>query len=120
MQAIKTFRRDKLRRLIEAGKVTLAGAYHFDDMHGESRTHKAMPVAMRPADYRERKQGICYIGDWELNSGSGRAWLNPNGTVTLYVHSNSNYDFTISDNNAACKDSSLLAFGAAILSQAKA
>jgi len=91
---MKTFRRDKLRRLIEAGKVVLDSAYHFDDMMGESRTDKEMPVAITPQDRLARKEGICYIfaSDFE---GYGRAWLNPNGTVTLIVHSNCNYTFKI-------------------------
>ena len=28
---MQTFRRDKLRRLVEAGRVTAVGSYHFDD-----------------------------------------------------------------------------------------
>lgn len=94
MTTIKTFRRDKLRRLIEQGKCLLVGSYSFDDMHGESRSDKEMPVAILPAD-RQRQPGVCYIGAWELE-GHGRAWLNPDGTVTLYVHSNSDYTLRIS------------------------
>jgi len=94
---MKTFNRGKLRRLIEAGKVELAAAYHYDDMAGETRTRQPMPVAMKPADWRDRKEGVCYVTEWDLKSQSGSAWQNPNGTVTLYVHSNSNYDFRILD-----------------------
>lgn len=94
---VKTFRRDKLKRLVEAGRVQLAKAYHFDDMYGTSRTNEPMPVAMMPADWHDRKEGVCYLRDGDFNSQVGRAWLNDNGTVTLIVHSNSNYDFRILD-----------------------
>jgi hypothetical protein len=92
----KTFNRGKLRRLCEQGRLELADAYHFDDMHGESRTHQAMPVAiMPPGHWSERKEGVCYLFSSDFKSGSGSAWENVNGTVTLYVHSNSNYTFRI-------------------------
>jgi hypothetical protein len=94
---MKTFRRDKLRRLVEAGKIETVSTYHFDDMYGESRTRKPMPVAMKPADWHDRKEGVCYLTEHDFDSGSGRAWLNPNGTVTLYVHSNSNYELRIKE-----------------------
>src|SRR4029077_11734469 len=94
---MKTYRRDKLRRLAEAGKLIAIGTYSFDDMYGESRTADAMPVKMIHADRSECRNGTCYVFPNDFESGSGRAWLNPNGTVTLYVHSNSNYTFRILD-----------------------
>lgn len=92
----KTFRRDRLVRLVEAGKVTLASSYRFDDMDGATRTQETtpVPVAISPADWQDRKQGVCYVRRDEFMS-YGRAILNDNGTVTLYVHSNSNYTFNI-------------------------
>lgn len=95
---MKTFRRDKLRRLIVTGKVTMAGSYHFDDMMGESRSEgQSMPAAIYPAsgDWRECKPGVCYLRPSEFTTKSGCCWENPNGTVTLVVHSNSNYTFRI-------------------------
>lgn len=93
---IKTFRRDRLMRLAQAGKLRMVDGYSYDDMSGESRTQGAdLPVAMKPADYRERQEGVCYVSEFYFQSGSGRAWLNPNGTVTLYVHSNHNLTFRI-------------------------
>jgi hypothetical protein len=53
----KTFRRDQLRRLAEQGRLVIAGAYHFDDMTGESRSSgEAIPVALQEsgADWRQR------------------------------------------------------------------
>lgn len=91
---MKTFRRDKLRRLCEKGKLELAGSYHFDDMYGASRTSDPMPVAMIPENRADCREGTCYLyaSDFET---SGRAWENENGTVTLIVHSNCNYSFRI-------------------------
>ena len=56
-----TFRRDKLRRLIEAGKVEMIGAYSFDDLHGADRVRKTMPVAIMPEDRQNVKTGVCGI-----------------------------------------------------------
>lgn len=94
---MKTYRRDKLRRLAEAGKLEAVGTYSFNDMLGERRTVNVMPVKMIPIDRSECRNGTCYVYPRDFESGSGRAWLNPNGTVTLYVHSNSNYTFRIID-----------------------
>jgi hypothetical protein len=93
---MKTFRRDKLKRLVEAGRVEVVGSYHFDDMMGESRnTAKGMPAAIKPADWHDRKEGICYLFESDFTASCGRAWLNDSGIVTLYVHSNSNFDLRI-------------------------
>jgi hypothetical protein len=92
---MKTFRRDKLRRLIEERRVEVVGSYHFDDMTGSSRDGaQGMLAAMMPADRTEVRDGICYLHPFYF-TGSGRAWENPNGTVTMIVHSNLNFDFKI-------------------------
>lgn len=97
---MKTFRRDKLRRLIEAGRVVTVSTYSFDDMHGESRGNKVMPVAMKPDDWKDRKEGVCYMGKWDFDSKSGCCYQSNDkdpSRVTLIVHSNSNYEFRILD-----------------------
>jgi hypothetical protein len=90
-----TFRRDKLRRLIEAGKVEMIGAYSFDDMHGADRVRTTMPVAIMPEDWHNMKQGVCYIRPGEFTTKSGRCYVSGQDTVTLIVHGNSNYDLRI-------------------------
>jgi hypothetical protein len=94
---MKTFRRDKLRRLVEAGRVVTVATYHFDDMTGESRTHRPMKVAMLPADFRERQQGICYMFKHDFTAKSGCCYVRneADGIITLIVHSNSKYDLRI-------------------------
>src|SRR3990167_6603960 len=92
---MKTFRRDKLRRLVEQNRIETVSTYHFDDMYGETRGHKTMPCAMNPSDWHDRKEGICYMFAHDFTSKSGGCWLNENGTVSLIVHSNSNYDLLI-------------------------
>ena len=82
-----------MRRLVEAGRIEVVGSYHFDDMDGASRdTAKGMRAAIMPADWRDCKQGVCYLYPSDFTSGSGRAWLGENGIISLHVHSNSNYD----------------------------
>lgn len=96
-----TFRRDKLKRLILANRVVLTSSYHFDDMLGESRTAKEMPVAMTesgPDMWKTRKEGTCYLFPSDLSSKSGCCYLASSSRtdlVTLIVHSNSNYTFRI-------------------------
>src|SRR4051812_2817373 len=96
-----TFRRDKLKRLIAANRVVLASAYHYDDMHGETRTEKEMPVALTqsgPDMWKTRKEGTCYLFPSDFSSQSGccyRASSLRDDLVTLIVHSNSNYTFRI-------------------------
>jgi hypothetical protein len=89
---MKTIRRDRLRRLVEADRVEVVGSYHFDDMTGTERHRAAgMRAAIMPAaDRREMQPGVCYLLPGDFTSQVGRAWVNDNGTVTLYVHSNSN------------------------------
>jgi len=91
----KTFRRDRLRKLVEEGRVEAINTYHFDDMHGESRGTEVRPVAIGDPDWRTRKAGVCYLFDHDFTAKSGACWENANGTITLTVHSNSNYTFRI-------------------------
>ena len=93
---MKTFRRDKLLRLAEAGRLVSVGSYHFDDMYGASRVREEMPVEIQPDDPAERRHGdgVCRLFRSSF-SGYGRAWENSDGTVTLIVHSNCNYDFRV-------------------------
>jgi hypothetical protein len=97
----QTFRRDKLRRLIEAGRVVRTESYHFDDMMGQSITRVGkdgaveMPVKMTDAsEHWTRPEGFVYLYPSDL-TGHGRAHQNADGTVTLYVHSNCNFTFRI-------------------------
>lgn len=93
-----TINRGWLRRQAEQGKLTLVGSYYFDDMYGVSdREPVSMPVEMQPADWHDRKEGICYMMPIDFKTKSGCAWKNPNGTVTLIVHSNCNYTFKIKE-----------------------
>ncbi len=94
---ITNFRRDKLRRLIEAGKVETVSTYSFDDMHGASRGDKTMPVAIDPGDWRARQAGICYVSPYKFTTKSGCCYVRDpaNNIVTLIVHGNSNYEFRI-------------------------
>ena len=57
-----------------------------------------MPVvAIRQNDWHDRKEGICYLTDWDFKSSSGCAYVSneANDIITLIVHGNSNYDLRI-------------------------
>lgn len=94
-----TFNRGKLRKLVDAGKVVMIGSYHYDDMTGVMRTRGEIPVAMKPSDWRDRKEGVCYLTDWDFKTKSGCAYRSEDRPelVTLIVHGNSNYDLRIID-----------------------
>lgn len=91
-----TFRRDKLRRLAEQGKLVLVSSYEYDDMSGLTQQKDvSIPVAISPSDFRERKEGIAYIHPSDFDTVSGRARKGDNGTIHLKVHGNCYYDFRI-------------------------
>lgn len=95
---MKTIRRDLLLRLARAGKLVLVGSYSFDDQHGSD---VIQPGAARPGDAEPAARGLVPTGGHVLGAGQRvRGQARPrvgehNGTVTLYVHSNSNYDFRV-------------------------
>lgn len=93
---MKTIRRDKLKRLAEADKLVVVDAYEFDDMLGASRVKEETKVRMAPKDGGERYlPGHITLDESDFKSSVGRAWENPNGTITLIVHSNLNYTFKV-------------------------
>lgn len=93
---MKTFRRDRLRRLIEAGRVVMVTSYHFDDMYGAERTTTEKPVRMNPSDdWRDRQEGIVYLYEHDLTAKSGACYEGEQGRIHLRVHSNSNFDLRI-------------------------
>jgi len=98
---MKAFRRDKLKRLVEAGRVVMVGSYSFDDTLGADRTKGTeMPVEMDPGDFRLHKEGIVYMKDYLFEGKPGMAYENRPSVdgalfVHLKVHSNLNYDFKI-------------------------
>ena len=91
---MKTVRRDKLKRLAAAGRLVMVESYHFDDMTGESRGNKELPVRVM-SGHGDWKEGWCNVWEIDFTTKSGSAWENPNGTITLYIHSNSNLDFRV-------------------------
>lgn len=100
---MKTFNRLKLRRLVEAGKVTAIDAYSFDDQHGTERgLDKEMAVRMMPDDRLKAREGTVHVWDSDFTGrgGSAReAGTDKHGrqVVVLRVHSNLNYTFAIND-----------------------
>jgi hypothetical protein len=94
---MKTYSRGTLRKLVEAGRVVMTNGYHYDDMMGESRTGGSMPVQMKPENWQNRKDGVCYLTVWDLTAKSGCAYCRDDdpSAVTLIVHSNSNYELRI-------------------------
>src|SRR5689334_13070576 len=90
---MSTFRRDKLRRLAEQGRLMMVESYDFDG-RGGGRDSRELPVRMI-TDGHDWKEDWCNVRPHQFTGASGRAYLNTNGTVTLIVHSNSNMTFRI-------------------------
>lgn len=96
-QQTKAYRRDKLKRLVEAGRVEAVDSYHFDDMHGAGKgLDGPKPVVMKSGTEPFR-DGVVYLWPSDFRTKSGCCWENPNGTVTLVVHGNCNYTFRIKE-----------------------
>jgi|SRR5579872_2068623 len=94
----KTFNRGRLLRLAEQGRLESVSSYSFDDMYGASTSKKALPIRLMPEDRTQCQYGVFhYVWESDFKSGSGRAWLNENGSITLYVHSNHWVDVRIVD-----------------------
>lgn len=91
---IKGMRRDQLKRLAAKGRLAMVESYHFDDQYGESRGNVELPVRIK-ADPADWKDGWCNLAGHEFTSNCGRAWVNADGTVTLYVHSNRSLTFRV-------------------------
>jgi len=90
---MKTLKRNILRKMIERGELVAVDSYHFEDVLGESRgsaTGKPVRIATSGTDC---KNGFCNIFASSLTSRCGSAWINEDGTITLYVHSNCSFDF---------------------------
>lgn len=92
---MKTIRRDKLLRLAKAGQLVAVDSYHFDDMSGESRMRDGNKPVRIMAEYGDFKEGFYNLRESDFDSSCGSAHLNDDGTITLYVHSNSNYTFRL-------------------------
>ncbi len=91
---MSTFNRGKLLRLARAGKLIAVKSYRFDEYSGTQRDTGEMPVVIREQPNQEYKEGTYYL--WESDfKGHGHATLNPDGTVWLYIHSNSNVTLKI-------------------------
>jgi len=95
---MKTVNRGWLRRMVKAGRIVAVSACHFDDLHGEDRgLPQEMPVKLWAdyPDWHDRQEGTIYLHDGDFKSKSGCCYQNANGTITLIVHSNSNYDLRL-------------------------
>src|ERR1041384_563105 len=92
---MKTFRRDRLLKLALAGRLTMVGAYHFDDVLGASRADREIPVRVL-GNGDVAVDGVCCLRRDHFTS-YGRAYENDDGTIHLHVHSNLSYDFRVND-----------------------
>jgi hypothetical protein len=91
-----TVNRGWLKRQAEAGKLVMLESYHYDETHGEDRTHKELPVRVSQGA-GDWLPGFCTLYPHDFKSKSGAAWRNPDGTITLHVHSNCHYTFKAVD-----------------------
>ena len=89
---MKTFNRGTLKKLAQQGKLVRVSSYHFDDMTGETRSTGEALVRIKK-DSRDWIEGQCNMVESDFTGKSGRAWENPDGTITLKVHSNLDFTF---------------------------
>ena len=93
-------RRDTLLKLAKAGKLVAVGSYYYDEMSGESRdAAKGKPV--RVAKYGDFKDGAFNVMESDFSGSCGAASVSADGKiVTLYAHSNCNYNFAMADGSS--------------------
>lgn len=98
---MRTIRRDKLMRLAMAGKLVAVGSYHYEDSTGSERMKDGrFPVRIQTPEERCR-EGWYNLMEHDFKSNSGCATVSDDGkTVSLYVHSNCNYELQMADGSA--------------------
>jgi hypothetical protein len=98
---MKTIRRDVLLKMAQRGELVAVRCYEYDDMHGGGcRVVNRKPVAIAPADWKDRKDGVFYVPERHFSGSCGTAYFNTPEqrlTVSLIVHSNCSYDFARAD-----------------------
>jgi len=72
----KTVRRDVLRRKVQKGL-----------MEAKTKSGEWIPAIFTGTDMFI--QGMMNLSERDFKSGVGTAWENSDGTITLYIHSNS-------------------------------
>lgn len=77
-----TYRRDKLRRLAEKGRLMMT-----DGAAGE------LPVRVMQGN--DWKDGWCNVWASDFDGNCGRAYQAEDGSITLYVHTNRNFKFRV-------------------------
>lgn len=90
-EGTSTVNRLWLRKQIEAGNLE-AQSYSYDDQYGASRQEWA-PAYLSPDLHEPHKQGMIRVWTHDLESRTGKAYHDREGTITLYVHSNHHITF---------------------------
>ncbi len=93
---IKTFRRDRLLRMAQQGKLVVVDSYSYDDMTGSVRNKTERPVKIvEPGDSRPEGTVCLFPSDF---NGSGRAYQYvEDGRIVLHIHGNLNVTFRIKE-----------------------
>lgn len=112
----KTIRRDTLMKMIDAGKIEakcdihLTDDYGFDNANGFGKTGWMKARISRPTwktitlqygierdvvDDRDFIEGAMNFKTHDFNGNCGKAWMQPDGTIFFYIHSNLSYTLRI-------------------------
>lgn len=92
----KTIRKDKLKRMIEQGKVLIKCCFHLTDDYGFDNSNDFGKTEYMPArivdDGKDFIQGYINLFSCYFEWKNARCIDYGNGNVTFYVHSNLNYE----------------------------
>ncbi len=99
--ALKTIRRDVLKRLVENDKVEAKCNYRYtDDYIGDNADNFGksdyMPCRIIK-DNSEFKEGYMNLRDFDFKTKSGMAYKDDNGEIRLIVHSNLSYTLRVKE-----------------------
>ena len=96
---MKTIRRDKIKRLIENGKIEARCKYRYTDDYAYDNIANFGKTGWLPArissGYSDKKEGYINFEEHDFRYKSGTAWENEDGTITFMVLSNNSFALRI-------------------------
>lgn len=93
---MKTVNRGWLKKKVEKGEVEAKCNYRHDPQFDniEYGSDRWIPARLSRC-HGDFMEGEMNFKEWDFRSKSGCAWKNPDGTITLIIHSNSSYELRL-------------------------
>lgn len=96
---MKRIRRDKIKRLIEKGKIEARCKYQYTDDYAYDNANNFGKTEWLPtrisSGYEDKKEGYINFEEHDFRYKSGAAWENDDRTITFMVLSNHSFALRI-------------------------